>query len=85
MWNSYRKTKVRRAAMQGYVEKEQHGKETQKFSGAMAMILGVVITVEIMIVGAMLFNIDLHGADFVALMLAFMVLYCGVVAGLTDK
>lgn len=71
--------------MQGYVEKERHGKETQKFSGAMAMILGVVITVEIMIAGAMLFNIDFHGADFVALMLVFMVLYCGVVAGLTDK
>lgn len=85
MWNSDKKTKAGKAVFQDYMEQEQHGKENQKFSGAMAMILGIVITAEIMIAGAMVFDIDFRGADLVALMLAFMVLYCGVVAALTDK
>ena len=45
--------------------------EKKKFSRTMALILGVVLTLELMIMGAMLF--------------AFAVLYFGVVAGLTDK
>ena len=85
MWNSNKKKKAGKAVFQDYMEQVQHGKENQKFSGAMAMILGIVITVEIMIAGAMVFDIDFRGADLVALMLAFMVLYCGVVAALTDK
>ena len=44
-------------------------KETRKFSSVMAMFL----------------NIDFHSADRIALVLAFMVLYSGVVAALTDK
>ena len=51
----------------------------------MAMILGAVLTLEIMIGGAMLFNFDFHGADIIAVVLAFMVLYFAVVASLTDK
>ena len=39
----------------------------------------------IMIGGAMIFNYDFHGADIIALLFAFMVLYSGVVAVLTDK
>lgn len=35
--------------------------------------------------GAMIFNYDFHGADLIALLFAFMVLYSGVVAVLTDK
>ena len=85
MWNSDKKTKAGKAVLQDYIEQEQPGKGTQKFSGAMAMILGIVITAEIMIAGAMVFDIDFRGEDLVALMLAFMVLYCGVVAALTDK
>ena len=34
---------------------------------------------------AMIFNYDFHGADIIALLFAFMVLYSGVVAVLTDK
>lgn len=60
-------------------------KETRKFSSVMAMILGVLVTLEIMVMGAMLLNIDFHSADRIALVLAFMVLYSGVVAALTDK
>ena len=85
MWNSDKKTKAGKAVLQDYIEQEQPGKGNQKFSGAMAMILGIVITAEIMIAGAMVFDIDFRGADLVALMLAFIVLYCGVVAALTDK
>ena len=47
--------------------------------------MGVLVTLEIMVIGAMLLNIDFHSADRIALVLAFMVLYSGVVAALTDK
>lgn len=58
---------------------------SRKLSRTMAMILGIAVTLEIMIAGAMIFNIDFHGADGIALIFAFMVLYFGVVAVLTDK
>ena len=48
------------------------------------MILGLFITLELMIGGAMIFNYDFHGADLIALLFAFMVLYSGVVAVLTE-
>ena len=51
----------------------------------MAMVIGVLVTLEIMIAGAMVLNFDFHGADVIALVLGFMVLYSGVVALLTDK
>ena len=60
-------------------------KETRKFSSVMEMIMGVLVTLEIMVMGAMFLNIDFHSADRIALVLAFMVLYSGVVAALTDK
>lgn len=64
-----------------------HGRrrEKQKLSGIMALILGVVLTVELMVIVAMLFGIDFHSADRIAVVLAFVVLYSGVVAGLTDR
>lgn len=58
---------------------------SRKLSRTMAVILGVAVTIEIMIAGAMIFNIDFHSTDGIALLFAFMVLYFGVVAGLTDK
>ena len=57
----------------------------KKLSGTMALILGVVLTLELMIMGAMLFHIDFHSADRITLVLSFAVVYFGVVAGLTDK
>ena len=51
----------------------------------MAMFLGLFVTIEIMIGGAMILNIDFHTADMIAVVFAFAVLYFGVVAGLTDK
>lgn len=60
-------------------------KEKKKFSRTMALILGGVLTLELMIMGAMIFHIDFHSADRIAMILAFAVLYFGVVAGLTDK
>ena len=85
MWKSGRNINSRRAALaEGYMEdtREIRGR---KFSGSTAMILGLFITLELMIVGAMIFNYDFHGADLIALLFAFMVLYSGVVAVLTDK
>ncbi len=57
----------------------------RKLSSVMAMILGAYVTIEIMIMGAMLLKVDFHSADRIALALGFMVLYSGVVAALTDK
>ena len=57
----------------------------KKFSNVMAMVLGILVTLEIMIIGAMLLRIDVHSADRIAMALAFVVVYSGVVAALTDK
>ena len=51
----------------------------------MAVILGLIVTVEVMIAGGMIFNIDFHSTDMVAVIMGFIVLYFGVVAVLTDN
>lgn len=66
-------------------ENRENHTEKKKFSNAMAMILGILVTVEIMILGAMVMKIDVHSADWIAMALAFVVVYSGVVAALTDK
>lgn len=84
MWNTEDSRKV--ALAEGRcVETEDRHSGRQKLSSGMAMVLGALLTIEIMIGGAMLFNFDFKGADIVAVVLAFMVLYFAVVASLTDK
>lgn len=84
MWNTENNRKV--ALAEGrYAEAENSHSGKQKLSSGMAMVLGALLTMEIMIGGAMLFNFDFRGADIVAVVLAFMVLYFAVVASLTDK
>lgn len=58
---------------------------TKKLSGSKAMLFGLILTVEIIIAGAMALNIDFHATDTIALIFGFVVLYSGVVAVLTDK
>ena len=60
-------------------------KERYKFSRTMAVILGLIVTLEVMVAGGMIFNIDFHSADMVAVIMGFMVLYAGIVAILTDN
>ena len=60
-------------------------KKEEKLSPSMAVIMGIVVTVEIMISGGMILNIDFRSVDVIALLLAFVVLYFAVVAILTDK
>lgn len=60
-------------------------KKEEKLSPSMAVIMGIVVTVEIMIAGGMILNIDFRSVDMIALLLAFVVLYFAVVAILTDK
>lgn len=67
------------------VERDGDREENQKLSSTMAMLLGILGTLEIMIAGVMIFNIDVRAADTLALIFAFLVLYFGVVAVLTDK
>lgn len=66
-------------------ENRENHQERKKFSNTMAMILGILVTLEIMIIGAMIMKIDVHSADRIAMGLAFVVVYSGVVAALTDK
>lgn len=68
-----------------YYEEAAKRSKSRKLSCSMAMLLGLILTLEIMVAAAMLFNIDFRGADTIALIFAFMVLYFGVVAVLTDK
>ena len=64
-----------------YGNERNHGRRNRrKLSSVMALV-----TIEIMIMGAMLLKVDFHSADRIALALGFMVLYSGVVAALTDK
>ena len=66
-------------------EKGQRKKSRRKLSNVMAMVLGAIVTIEIMIMGAMVLKLDFHSADRIALALGFMVLYSGVVIALADK
>ena len=85
MWKSGRNINSRRAALaEGYMEDTQESRG-RKFSGSTAMILGRFYYIGAHDRGAMIFNYDFHGADLIALLFAFMVLYSGVVAVLTDK
>ncbi len=90
MWSGqkgYRSDKIIVLADTGYYTeqtKQKHRKK-KKLSCIMAMFLGAVVTVELLIMGAMLLNIDFRSADRVALILGAAVLYFGVVASLTDK
>ena len=68
-----------------YRAERSHGKNRRKFSSIMAMVLGAIVTIEIMIMGAMVLKLDFHSADRIALALGFMVLYSGVVIALADK
>ena len=70
----------------GYRAERSHGKKNRrKCSSIMAMVLGAIVTIEIMIMGAMVLKLDFHSADRIALALGFMVLYSGVVIALADK
>ena len=73
-------SKCRRKSLQG---REKSRKEES--SSIMAMVLGAIVTIEIMIMGAMVLKLDFHSADRIALALGFMVLYSGVVIALADK
>ena len=59
----------------GTAQKMRRRKENHKFSRMMAVILGLIVTVEVMIAGGMIFNIDFHSADIVAVIMGFIVLY----------
>lgn len=88
MWSGENRTdnkKIIAIAEAGYTEISRREEKGRKLSSFMAMVLGAAVTLEIIIAGAMMLNIDLHGVDGIALGFVFMVLYFGVVAVLTDK
>ena len=69
MWSSneeMRERKMIALADRGYLQQEEEHKNGRKFSRAAAMILGSLLTLEIMVAGAMIFNIDVHAVDGIA-------------------
>lgn len=88
MWSSkgeIRDKKIAALADTGYYQQYGRRQERKKLSSVMAMVLGFLVTLEIMVAGAMILNVDFHTADTLAVVFAFVVLYFGVVAVLTDK
>ena len=69
----------------GTAQKMRRRKENHKFSRMMAVILGLIVTVEVMIAGGIIVMMDFHSADIIAVIMGFIVLYSGVVAVLTDN
>lgn len=69
-----------------YVQEEvSRNKGNKKLSSLMAMLLGIILTIEIMVAGGMILNIDFYTADRIALIFSFVVVYFGVVAFLADR
>ena len=85
MWNTEEKIREKKMALAGVGCVQSGKKEKEKLSRPMAMVMGIILTIEIMIAGAMMLNLDFGSADIIALVMAFVVLYFGVVAALTDK
>lgn len=51
----------------------------------MAVILGLIVTLEVMIAGGMIFNVDFHSADIITLIFGAGVVFSAAVAVLTDN
>lgn len=86
MWSSKGEIRNKKAvAVTEYYQHNERKQENRKLSSVMAMVLGFLVTLEIMVAGAMVLNFDFHTADTLAVVFAFAVLYFGVVAVLTDK
>lgn len=90
MWSGqkgYKSDKIIVLTDTGYYtdQESQMHRGKKKLSRMMAMVLGAVVTAELLVMGAMLLNIDFRSADRIALILGAAVLYFGVVASLTDK
>ena len=64
---------------------EMRRKENHKCSKTMAVILGLIVTLEVMIAGGMIFNIDFHSADIITLIFGAGVVFSAAVAVLTDN
>ena len=60
-------------------------RERHKFSRTMAVILGLIVTLEVMVAGGMIFNIDFHSADIITLIFGAGVVFSAAVAVLTDN
>ena len=66
----------------GTTQEMRRKRENHKLSRTMAAVIGLIVTLEVMVAGGMIFNVDFHSTD---LIFGFMVLYAGVVAVLTDN
>ena len=69
----------------GTTQEMRRKRENHKLSRTMAAVIGLIVTLEVMIAGGMIFNIDFHSADIIALIFGFIVVFSGAVAILTDN
>lgn len=69
----------------GTTQEMRRKRENHKLSRTMAAVIGLIVTLEVIVAGGMIFNVDFHSTDLIALIFGFMVLYAGVVAVLTDN
>ena len=69
----------------GTTQEMRRKRENHKLSRTMAAVIGLIVTLEVMVAWGMIFNVDFHSTDLIALIFGFMVLYAGVVAVLTDN
>ena len=76
-------SKCRRKSLQG--REKSRKEESQEIFQYHGDGIRAIVTIEIMIMGAMVLKLDFHSADRIALALGFMVLYSGVVIALADK
>ena len=76
-------SKCRRKSLQG--REKSRKEESQEIFQYHGDGIWAIVTIEIMIMGAMVLKLDFHSADRIALALGFMVLYSGVVIALADK
>ena len=69
----------------GTTQEMRRKRENHKLSRTMAAVIGLIVTLEVMIAGGMIFNIDFHSADIIAQIFGFIVVFSGAVAILTDN
>ena len=51
----------------GTTQEMRRKRENHKLSRTMAAVIGLIVTLEVMVAGGMIFNVDFHSTDLIAL------------------
>ena len=69
----------------GTTQEMRRKRENHKLSRTMAAVIGLIVTLEVMVAGGMIFNVDFHSADIITLIFGAGVVFSAAVAVLTDN